>query len=121
RLAGDERRTGNGRRHNTRSAIYPAIRGREPAPEDALLDPRLAFAQLSVRREARELGAGAGSAGGAVVGVAGAEYEAAGAGVAGGGQGEELDVVHFGKALRIHGAADAAGDIGQAGDVCEFQ
>jgi len=76
----------------------------EDGAEDTFLTPECPKLELAVGDEAGEFGAGAGAAGGAVVGFAGAEDEVAA--VIGGvvGDGEELDVVDFGAVC----AGDAA-------------
>jgi hypothetical protein len=67
---------------------------------------------VAVGGEAGEFGAGAGAAGGAVVGFAGAEDEVAVAVV-------EFDVVDFGVALVVDGLAEGPGVVGQGVDGTE--
>src|ERR1051326_3744522 len=75
--------------------VFHRDRSFENAADDALLTPYLAGLQLAVGIEARELRAGAGAAGRAVVRAAGAEHEilAVRAGI--GRRTEQLDVVDF--------------------------
>ncbi len=68
-------------------------RSLEDAADDALLAPDLARLEFAVGVEARELGAGAGAAGRAVVRLAGAEDEVLAVGAGRGGRSEQLDVV----------------------------
>src|ERR1700740_3307353 len=63
----------NGGDHGGGAAALIARPGR--AADDALLHPLLVFGELAVRGEAGELGAGAGAAWRAVVGVPRAEHE----------------------------------------------
>ena len=85
----------------------PRIRGRtlpsidlrralEDAADDALLPPDLALGELAVGDQAGELGARAGAAGRAVIGLARAEHEVAAVGPGHRGRSEELDVVDLG-------------------------
>ena len=80
-------------------------------------------AQFAVGGEAGELGAGAGAAGRAVVGLAGAEDEVAavGAGRVGGPNSSMWSISRrrAGDALRVQRLADAPGEVGQALDVVE--
>src|SRR5438093_11159899 len=78
RLAADMRAAGDGRQHFAIAA--PAVRGLEHAADHALLPPHGAGRELAVGRQAGQLGAGAGAAGRAVVGLAGTEHEAAAVG-----------------------------------------
>src|SRR5690606_2537574 len=73
----------------------------ELAADHTGLAPQLARLQLAVGRQAGQLGAGAGAAGRAVVGLAGAQHEVAAVGL--GVVGEQLDVVDQAAVL----AADA--------------
>ena len=111
----------------------PRIRGRtarwavadrafEDAADDALLPPDLALAELAVGDQARELGAGAGAAGRAIVGLAGAEDEVLAVGTGRGGRAEQLDVVDLAAVgardpLCGQGLTDSPGDVGQPFDV----
>ncbi|MNZ87507.1 hypothetical protein D3C78_1063670 [compost metagenome] len=75
----------------------------ELAAGNAGLDPGLAFGELAVGGQAGQLGAGAGAAGRAVIGLAGAHDEVAAVGIRVGGK--QLDMVDGGAVL----AGDALG------------
>ena len=72
---------------STRDAAF------EDAAHDALLPPDFAGRELAVGVEAGQLGAGAGAAGRAVVGLAGAEHEILAIGAGRVWRTEEFDVV----------------------------
>ena len=74
-------------------AVHNRDRAFEDAADDALLPPDLARAQLAVGGQAGQLGAGAGAARRAVVGLAGAEHEVPAVGAGRGRRAEQLDVV----------------------------
>src|SRR4051794_10598631 len=73
-----------------------AITGGEATADDAFLDPLLARPKLSPCRQAGQLRAGAGAAGGAVVLAPGAIDEVTAVGLGQGRRPEELDVVDLG-------------------------
>src|ERR1700757_222338 len=77
------------------------VAGLERAADDALLHPLLVFCELAVRGEAGELGAGAGAARRAVVGVPRAQHEVTRIGAGKRRRPEELDVVDLGVALGV--------------------
>ena len=72
--------------------IAPVAR-RKRAADDALLHPGLARRELAGRGEARDLGAGAGAAGRAVVGAARTQHEVAAVRAVHGRRTVELDVI----------------------------
>src|SRR5476651_2157986 len=73
---------------------FPLVAGLEFTADHASLPPDFAGLQFAVSRQARQFGAGAGAARGAVVGLAGAEHEVAAVGVVV--VGEQLHMVdHF--------------------------
>src|SRR2546426_2121610 len=114
------RAAGDGRQH--RAIAAPAVRGLEHAADHALLPPHGAGRKLAVGRQAGQLGAGAGAAGRAVVGLAGTEHEAAAVGVWR--RREELDVVDLGAvaagdAVGGQRLAYAPGGVGQRLDLVE--
>ena len=96
----------------------------EEAADDAFLAPDAAFGQGTIGIEAGELGAGAGAAGGAVVGFAGAEHETLAIGARGGGK--KLDVVDFrpvraAQAVEGIGFAQTPGEIGELFEVLQAE
>ena len=94
RFGVDERPADDHRLDLPRRAIEPAKLAGERAAENALLNPRVAFRQLSVGGEARELGARTRAARRAVVGLARAQRRScATCAVAAARRPEELDVV----------------------------
>lgn len=107
-------------------AVFPLIGAGEDGAKDAFLPPCVAGLECAVGGEAGELGAGAGAAGGAVVGFAGAEDEVA-AVVCGLKCGaEDFDVIDFGSvgsgdALLAECIADGPGEGGQRIDLVNIQ
>src|ERR1019366_4027238 len=71
RLRVHESRAGDDRQDFSRRAVEPLKFSAERAADDAFLNPLRALGQFAIRREARELGAGAGATGRAVIGFAG--------------------------------------------------
>src|SRR5262249_23610372 len=91
----------------------------EDAADDALLAPGFARLELPVGHQAGELGAGPGAAGGAVVGLAGAEDEVPALRVRPRRRADQLDVVNLLSAspcdrLRAQREADLPGEPGEA-------
>src|SRR5688500_8403486 len=103
-----------------RRAIKPSVRRAEGAADDAFLHPGCALGKLAVRGEAGELGAGAGAARRAVVGLAGTQDEAARARAGCLRRPEELHMVDIRMPLRVQRLADAPGAIGQSLDASEI-
>src|SRR5689334_8243227 len=83
-------------------AVKPAESSRERAADDAFLNPRRAFGEFPVSCEAREFGTRARAAGRTVVGFAGALDEVARVCAGDFRRAEQLDVIHFGKTLRVN-------------------
>src|SRR5262245_10926074 len=77
RLCVHEGRAGDDGRYLSCVTVQPAKLARERASNDAFLNPRFAFNQLTVSGKAGELRARAGAAGRAVVGFAGTLDEVA--------------------------------------------
>src|SRR4030095_5127140 len=101
RFGVDVRPARDGRHDAAALAVEPAIAGAEGAADDALLHPALAFRELAVGGEARELRARPRTARRAVVRLARTQHEAARACAARARCAEELDVIDVGMPLRV--------------------
>ena len=93
----------------------------ERAADDAFLHPRLTFRQFAVGGQAGEFGAGARAAGRSIVSFAGAQHEIPRMRARRFRRPEQLDMVHLGKALRIHRLANSPAEIRQRIHVGEAQ
>src|SRR5580698_5202352 len=74
-LRRDECRSSDTRNDLARRTIQQAVGSFETGAENSFLARGLAWSQPPLRREASQFGAGAGSAGRAVVGLAGTQHE----------------------------------------------
>src|SRR5688500_15651908 len=119
-LGGDEGSSLYGRNDLSRSAVEPLVGSGEAAADHALLHPGLAFGELAVGGEAGELGACAGAARRAVVGLARAQHEVARV-RAGAAFVHELHMIDVGKPLRVDRLADAPAHVSQSLDVLDVE
>src|SRR5687767_4915951 len=81
--------------------IQPPVSAREHAPNETFLDPGFAFGQLSIRRQASELGAGAGAAWGTVICFSRTENEVARMRFRADGGAKQFDVVDLRDAMLV--------------------